>query len=84
MILPTKHIRPDRALIGVGSDILSLLHTPKTVSGLWSEFDRLRQTTEGLKPVSFDWFILGLDFLYMIDAVEYRRGLLNKKKRTTE
>ena len=35
MILPTKHIRPDRALIGVGAEVLGLLVQPMTVSGLW-------------------------------------------------
>ncbi len=80
MILPTKHIRKDRSLLGVGASILSLLDTPKTVSGLWNEFDDSRRTTEGAKPVAFDWFVMALDFLYMIDAVEFHRGLLKKRK----
>ncbi len=25
MILPTKHVRPDRALIGVGAEVLEIL-----------------------------------------------------------
>ena len=35
MILPTKHIRPDRALIGVGAEVLVVLGQPMTVSKLW-------------------------------------------------
>lgn len=39
MILPTKHISQDEALIGVGATLLGHLSTPVTVSGLW---ERLR------------------------------------------
>ena len=31
MILPTKHIRPDRALLAVGADVLGCLREPMTV-----------------------------------------------------
>ena len=80
MIFPTKHIRTDRSLLGVGASVLALLNTPKSVSGLWEEFDRSRRTAEGAKPVAFDWFVMALDFLFMIDAVEFDRGVLKKRK----
>ena len=37
MILPTKHIRAERALIGVGAELFDLLREPMTVSRLWNE-----------------------------------------------
>src|SRR5260370_4188117 len=37
MILPTKHVRPDRALIGVGAEVLEILKRPMTTSRLWDE-----------------------------------------------
>ena len=37
MILPTKHVRPDRALIGVGAEVLEILKRPMTMSRLWDE-----------------------------------------------
>ena len=40
MILPTKHIRTERALIGIGAEILALMQKPKTVSGLWDDLRR--------------------------------------------
>ena len=43
MILPTKHLREDQALIAVGAELLGLLDEPKTVSRLW---DELRGWTE--------------------------------------
>ncbi|GHO94589.1 hypothetical protein KSF_046370 [Reticulibacter mediterranei] len=40
MILPTKRLGPERAMLTVGAEILSLLTEPKTVSRLWHEFPR--------------------------------------------
>lgn len=34
MILPTKHVRSDRALIGVGAEVLDILKRPLTMSRL--------------------------------------------------
>lgn len=42
MILPTKHLREDQALIAIGADLLALLSEPKTVSRLWDELRRAR------------------------------------------
>ena len=78
MILPTKHIRPDRALIGVGAEVLGVLEQPMTMSNLWDEI-RSRRSADMSNPViDYRWFVLALDLLYMIGAVDFRRGLINK------
>lgn len=74
MILPGKHLRQDRALLGVGSEILAQLGEPHTVSELW-ERTRLSRSAAAA-PLSFDWFILSLSFLYAIAAVEMVDGLI--------
>ncbi len=51
MILPTKHVRGDRALIGVGGEILRLLRQPMTVSRLWDEV-RVPEPPSHLRPPS--------------------------------
>lgn len=79
MILPTKHIKPDRALIGVGAEILQLLRGPMTVSGLWDEVRERRSSHAPSSPISYQWFILALDFLYMIDAISFKNGLLQRR-----
>lgn len=76
MILPTKHVRADRALIGVGGELLSLLNEPMTVSRLWDAIRERRSTATPNAPVEYTWFILALDFLFMIGAVEARRGII--------
>lgn len=70
MILPTKHITQERALLSVGARLLKLLERPKTVSAVWEEV-RLFEP-----PISYAWFILALDLLYILDAVEFSHGLL--------
>lgn len=70
MILPTKHIPVDHALIGVGARVLRRLHRPVTVSALW---ERVRRD-EGVS--TFDRFVLALDLLYLLDAIHIRDGLV--------
>ena len=76
MILPTKHIRPDRSLLGVGSQILEMLDRPKTMSKLWDEFRAQHSETGPNAPITYRWFVLTLDLLYMIQAVDFKRGLI--------
>ncbi len=78
MILPTKHMRPDRALIGIGAEMLLKLERPMTVSKLWDEV-RLRRSADTSTPViDYKWFVLALDLLFMIGAVDFERGLIRK------
>ena len=76
MILPTKHIRTDRAIIGIGGELLGLLHEPMTVSRLWNQLRERRSVASPAAPIGYDWFVLTLDFLFMVGAVESRRGLV--------
>jgi len=76
MILPTKHTRPDRALLAVGGEILVLLREPMTVSRLWDDVRSRRGNPGEPAPISYDWFVLAIDLLFMIGAVELDRGLL--------
>lgn len=68
MILPTKGIRPDRALITIGGEIIDILREPMTISGLWSTL-RDRRSVSSTREVSFDWFVLALDMLFAVGVV---------------
>ena len=78
MILPTKHIRPDRALLAVGGDLLISLREPMTVSRLWDDVRSKRGDFGEPAPINYDWFVLALDLLFMINAVEFNHGLLRR------
>ena len=80
MILPGKHLKPDRSLLGIGGDILELLEQNQTVSELWERVQAKRD--QNSSPLSFDWFILSLAFLYAVDAVRYERGILARTSST--
>ncbi len=78
MILPTKHVRGDRALIGVGGEILRLLRQPMTASRLWDEVRETRAAFAPASPISYEWFVLALDLLYIFGAVELDQGVLKR------
>lgn len=78
MILPTKHVSPDRALIGVGAEILRQLPQTATVSQLWNDI-RSRRSIDSSGPViDYSWFVLALDLLYTIGAIDLQRGLVSR------
>ena len=77
MLLPTKGLTPDRCLIGLGSQMLLSLHKPRTVSALWTSVQAHRAKQSGMAAVDFDWFVLALDMLFTMGAVDRdRHGLL--------
>lgn len=81
MILPTKGITPDRSILSVGSDLLDLLDSPQSVSNLWSRYLNFRKQMGLERPVNFNWFVLTLDFLFSIEAIDLDdRGRLVKHR----
>ena len=79
MILPTKRLNQDRALLYVGSEVLSLLEEPKTVSRVWDELEKLRASKSETSVLTYDWFVLALDLLFSIHALDLERGLLRRR-----
>jgi hypothetical protein len=80
MILPTKKLRQDRALLFIGAQVLQLLHKPSTVSRLWDELKMQRDPVLGYANISYDWFVLALSFLFSSGAIELFRGRLQRTK----
>jgi hypothetical protein len=70
MILPTKHISQNEALIGVGATVLKHLNVPLTVSSLW---EHLRSEPN---VGTFERFVLAANLLYLIGTLEIKDGLL--------
>ena len=59
MILPNKHVRTERALIGVGAEVLETLREPMTVSRLWDEVRQRRSVASPNAPIDYNWFYPG-------------------------
>lgn len=69
MITPTKGVPPQRALLTVGGEIVQILDDNKTVSGTWAELRRRREARADAE-IAFDWFVLALDLVFAVGAVE--------------
>ena len=76
MILPAKHLSRDRAMLDIGAEILSQLNERRTVSELWYRVHASRVNHPFSSPISFDWFILTLSFLYSVSAIDFLNGLV--------
>lgn len=76
MILPSKHLPQERALLTIGAAILRHLSQPVTVSALWEGMPRAVVHEKVSPPLRYDSFVLALDLLFLIGAVEVRDGLL--------
>jgi len=77
ILLPTKHLHSDRALITVGGIILRNVRTPIAFSELW------RKTRDGyrrqnLSPLAYDVFLLALAMLYALRAIDYDSGVIRR------
>lgn len=76
MILPTKHLSPDRAIISIASEIFELIGRRSTVSAVWNEVQENCKAGMRQGDVPYDWFILSLDFLFLVGAIEENNGKL--------
>lgn len=74
MILPAKHLPPERCLLGIGAVIIAQLDEAQSVSETWVRTSRAC----GAHPITFDWFVLALSWLYAANALDYDRGLLSR------
>ena len=76
MILPTKNISPDRALLTLAGKVFQGLTSPRTISGVWDEF----RAQQEARPVSYAFFILAIDLLFLIKLVSLDDdGLLHRR-----
>lgn len=81
MILPTKHLSQERALLTIGARLLTLLAQPRTVSSLWEEITRSVNPTESKKTsLRYDAYVLTLDLLFLMGAIELQDGLISRKQ----
>ncbi len=74
MILPSKHISQDQALIGIGAILLKEIDQPQTVTSLW-------ETVREEDAIgTFERFVLALDMLHIIGAINLENGLIVRMK----
>ena len=74
MILPDKNIKLEYSLLNCGALIMEEMSEPQTISLLW---DKVKKH-EAL--VNYEKFLITLDYLYMINAITLRDGLIVRCK----
>lgn len=74
MILPTKHITLDHSLLGAGAMLLLLLEAPLTPTAVWD------LAKNGPEIGTYGRFVLVLDFLYAVGAINMVDGLIVKQE----
>ncbi len=75
MILPTKHITTNQALIGAGAVILKELKQPTSVSILW-------ETVRSFSTIgTYERFVLTLDMLHILGVIELKNNMIGRVAR---
>ncbi len=84
--MPKKHINLSESLLGLGAYVLGILSSPMTVDTCWEVINN-NYIKKGkiLKKHSFDNFILTLDLLFALNAIELnQKGEIFNVYRETE
>ena len=82
MIIPGKHLRQGRSLLGIGAEILAQVEEGKTVSELWETVRKRRLSPSvASSTLPYDWFVLSLSFLYSIYAVDFEGGFVSIREK---
>jgi hypothetical protein len=72
VILPTKHVRLESSLIGIGAELLPILReNPATMTTLWEGYRSFRARMN--KPIPYGSFVLALDLLHALGLVALDR-----------
>ena len=73
MILPSKYISEEQALLGVGAVVLGHLERPQTVTSLWEKVRNERAVG------TFERFVLALDLLHITGVVDISQGMIRRQ-----
>jgi hypothetical protein len=78
MIMPSKHINFSQSLLGFGSYLLSILDKPMSIDDIWRMYQIDLSKEYYVAKHSFDNLIMTFIFLYGINAIDQRNGLIYK------
>lgn len=74
MIMPTKYIKENEALIGVGATLLGFINENSNISSLWENVKH--EESIG----TYERFVLALDLLFLLGLVDmYRNEIIRVK-----
>lgn len=80
LLTPTKNLHEDKTILKIGARILSFLASPRTLNSTWEAYLNFQNDgADKIPRIQFDLFILALDFLYIVGAIEYKDDLFWRK-----
>lgn len=83
MILPQKHIKLSESYFGFGGFLLQFIDKPIAIDTLWDSFQEVNDTAEFPTYHSFDSFLLTINYLYIIGAINQdARGYIYRETNT--
>lgn len=82
MLLPSRSVSPQRALLSVAAQISMQLEGPRTVSETWTRLKEWRASHGFDQPITFEWFQLALDMLYALGLVDFDGRTLRRTGRS--
>jgi len=75
MILPTKHLRNNMSLIYIGGIVHEVLNAESvTIDQLWHNVKKRYENQKNNGSLTFDWFILALNMLYIVGVITQKEG----------
>lgn len=78
MLMPSKHINFSQSLLGFGSYLLAKLDSPQSVDDIWKNYQTDLSNENYYGKHNFDNLMLTLIFLYGVNAIEEKNGLIYK------
>lgn len=72
MIMPTKYIKENDALIGVGATLLQHLSNKNNISSLWENVKHIESVG------TYERFVLGLDLLFLLGLIDIYKNEITR------
>ena len=74
MILPKKQLSLNESFLGFGAFLLPQLSAPISIDDLWAYYKDSYTNKKYSVKFSFDQFVMALDYLYIIGAIQLNEG----------
>jgi len=74
--MPSKHISFSESLLGLGSYLLAKLNEPSSIDDIWKRYQEDYKNELYSSNHSFDNLVLTVIFLYGINAIDEKNGLI--------
>ncbi len=76
MLLPTKGLSTDRALLTVGAEVIAIMKQYRSnrhmsESEIWESYQMKNSQRTDASLVTFDWFALALTLLFALGIINY-------------